>query len=151
MAASSARPNPTLAASITLVEVILLFAGIRLRRKAGGFKPSELRHGSEEQRRLFRGVGKALVWVMVGQGIVAAIAVGLCAALGRRDLIWPALALVISVHFAPLGRIVRVRVYYALAALGTAASLIALTVAMTSRRRSFGGASRAACEISRST
>jgi hypothetical protein len=51
---------------------------------------------------------------------------GICSALGRSDLIWPLIGLVISVHFLPLGWLFGVRVYYVLSATGTLISLIAI-------------------------
>jgi hypothetical protein len=50
----------------------------------------------------------------------------LCSWLERPDLLWPLIGLVVSLHFIPLGRLFRVRPYYATGVLGTVVSAVAI-------------------------
>jgi hypothetical protein len=45
----------------------LIWAGRRVRREAGGFKRSDLRLGSEEQRTANRRTGSRFRWVVMGE------------------------------------------------------------------------------------
>jgi hypothetical protein len=46
----------------------------------------------------------------------------------REDLIWPGIALVVSLHFVPLGLVLRMRPYLATAAFGSALAALALAL-----------------------
>ena len=103
----------------------LLWAAVRLRRKAG-FQSSELKDSdgrrTPETRRIFTG----LRWTIAGQTALIGLAVWACVRAGAEQMIWPAIALVVSLHLIPLARIFHVRVYYATAAAGSIVALVAL-------------------------
>ena len=106
----------------------LLWAAVRLRRKSG-FRASELRqsdgHRKPETRRIVTGIR----WTMAGQTALIGLAVWACVRAEAEQLIWPAIALVVSLHLVPLARIFHVRAYYATAAAGSITSLLVLVLA----------------------
>jgi hypothetical protein len=107
----------------------LIFAGaVRVRRKAMGFKRSDLKHADSEQRERTRKINRGFRWAIVGEILLIWLSIFLCYACQRPDLVWPGIALAVSLHFLPLARIFRVRPYYALAVSGSA---VALAVILT--------------------
>jgi hypothetical protein len=106
---------------------MLLWGAVRLRRRSG-FQRSDLRKVDPRQQaetcKILRGFG----WVVFAQTIVVSLLILLCVRARREDWIWPAIGLVVSLHFAPLGRILHVRLYYATALAGTSVSLLAFIV-----------------------
>ena len=125
LAAAHVRPGPIL--SLILVgQVAIIAGGFWLRRKAAGFRIAEIRDGDDHQRQLLRAIGRAFMRVAIFEALLATTAVGLCVAFGHRELMWPALGIAISLHFAPLGRIFHLRPYYMLAAAGSCAGIIAV-------------------------
>jgi hypothetical protein len=62
---------------------------------------------------------------LIEAGLVGT-AVFLCVHFERPDLIWPAVGVAVSLHFAPLGRLFHVPAYYVTAAAGTLVSVIVL-------------------------
>src|SRR5947208_1473047 len=125
LAASLITASPLLAL-ITVAQILILWGGLRLRRKAAGFQIAEARKGDDVQRKVLRQILVGFLWVAVAEGILVAAAVGLCVVLNRKDLMWPALGFAVSLHFAPLGYILRLRPYYTLAALGSLLSIVAV-------------------------
>jgi len=99
----------------------LIRAAIRLRRRSA-FQRSELRR--------LEGVAKAqrqhiLKWfaaITFGQTLLTSLLVWLCVRAGAEHLIWASIGVVVSLHFAPLGKLFHVRTYYATAIAGTIAS-----------------------------
>ena len=59
--------------------------------------------------------------------MLTALAVWLCVHAGAQTRIWPAIALVVSIHLIPLARVFHVREYYATAIAGSVVSILALT------------------------
>jgi hypothetical protein len=111
-------------ALIAIPALVILAAGIRMRRKAAGFSRRdlgrpELVDGARAIQRLFR-------WTSVAQFIGCALSGWLGTQFHREDLIWPAIALVVSLHFAPLGVVLRVRAYIATAVAGSLVAAMAL-------------------------
>jgi hypothetical protein len=102
----------------------LIWAGLRVRRKALGFKRSDLRAGSEEQRAANRRVSARFIWVALGEWTGIGVAAFATYHFGRGDLFPPAMSLVIALHFFPLASLFRLTVYRATASVG---SLICLT------------------------
>lgn len=96
-------------------------AALRLRRRSG-FQASDLRRGDPQTRSIIRG------FRLVGVIEVALVgaAVWLCLHFGRQDLIWPAIGVAVSLHFAPLARLLRVPAYYVTAVVGTLVSISTL-------------------------
>lgn len=104
-------------APVLLLSGLLIWRGIRLRRLAGGFSRASLRgapKGSPTRRIIL-----AFQAVTATQTLSIVLVGFFCSTLHRSDLIWPLIGLVVSVHFVPLGRLFRVRPYYALGVLGT--------------------------------
>ena len=60
------------------------------------------------------------------QTVLIILAGLLCQWLERPDLLWPLIGLVVSLHFIPLGRLFRVRPYYATGIAGTIVAAVAI-------------------------
>ena len=103
----------------------ILWAAIRLRRRSG-FKYSDLRQGDARQQAETRRMLHAWVWITMAQTVAAGVGVLCCVRTKRFDLIGPVIGLVVSLHFAPLGRVFHVRLYYVTALVGSVISLAAL-------------------------
>ena len=101
--------------------VVFTYFALRLRRESG-FRRASLNRRDPETRRMFTGI--RLVFLLEAALVLAAV--GLCVLSNRRDLIWPAIGLAVSRHFAPLGRLFRVPAYYVTAGLGTVVSTVAV-------------------------
>jgi hypothetical protein len=106
--------------------VAVVSGAVRLRRKAGGFRFSDLKQGGEAQRRETRRILVGFRWTTLGETLLVGSACGICNLLGRQDLIWPAVGAAVSLHFVPMGYLFRLRLYYATAALGCVVSLLAM-------------------------
>ena len=99
----------------------ILWAAALLRRRSG-FEPREVRRGDHRQRRITQRILRAFSWIIVAETVLIGAAVWWCIRLGAR-MIWPAIGLIVSIHFAPLARLFHVRAYYATAAAGAVISL----------------------------
>ena len=73
---------------------------------------------------------KAIVWSSIGEGLGILIAVNVLANLGREDLILPAIAAVVGLHFLPIAYAIPFRAFYVTAA----ALLIAATIGIVLRQ-----------------
>ena len=104
----------------------LLWAAVRLRRKSG-FRGSELRQGGGRRSPETQHILARLRWTMAGQTALIGFAVWVCVRADSEQLIWPAIALVVSLHLIPLAKIFHVRAYYATAAAGSIVSIITIT------------------------
>jgi len=104
----------------------LIWASVRLRRKSG-FRRSELRQGDRSRSLETQHILVGFLWTTAGQAVLIAFAIWVCVRAGREQLIWPAIALVVSLHLIPLARIFHVRAYYATAAAGSIVSIITVT------------------------
>jgi hypothetical protein len=110
---------------VIAVPVFLLVAGaMRVRRKAAGFSRRDLGRpefveGARAIRRVFR-------WTSIVQFAGSALCAWLGTRLHREDLIWPGIALVVSLHFAPLGLVFRMRPYLGAAIAGALVAAAAL-------------------------
>lgn len=124
---------PILLVSSVAVTVILVAAGLRLRRVAAGRPPSRWAGSTacKRIRRRFR-----LVGVVEGLGI--GIVVFVFVRLGRPELIPAAVALVVGLHFFPLASLFRVPLYHV-----TGAALCVVAVATPIVALPLGGASAA--------
>jgi len=115
-------------AILIAVGAIAVAAGsVWLRRKAGGFRFSHLKQGNEAQRLASRRILIGLRWTTLLETLLVGSAFGICKGIGRQDLVWPAVGVAVSLHFAPMGYLFRLPLYYITAALGCVVSLIALT------------------------
>jgi hypothetical protein len=97
---------------------------LRLRRSAGGFNWSEVR--TADKKSLTRKIMVGSRWVTAGQSVLVGVAVAVCWSVNRIDLLWPVIALIVSVHFVPLGWLYRVRPYYVIGLLGSIVALGAI-------------------------
>jgi hypothetical protein len=104
----------------------LIWAGLRVRRKARGFKRSDLRVGNQEQRIANRKVSLRFLWIAVGEWSGIGVAAFATYHFGRGDLFPPAMSLVIALHFFPLAALFRLKVYRATASIGTLICMVAL-------------------------
>lgn len=113
-----------IAAALVLVCVLGAFvlAARRLRARAQGFHPGA-KNLSEAWRAEGRRVRNHYLVVVVLEVLGIWLAVALCLYFKRPDLIVPCIAIVVSLHFAPLASLFQVRAYYFTAAAGTAAAL----------------------------
>ncbi len=68
--------------------------------------------------------GKAIMWSTIGEGIGIFIALNLCINFGHADLILPAIAIVVGIHFLPLAYAIPFRAFYALAAALIVAAIV---------------------------
>jgi hypothetical protein len=115
-------------AILIAVGAIAVAAGsVWLRRKAGGFRFSQLKQGDAAQRLATRRILVGLRWTTLLEMLLVGSAFGICNGIGRQDLVWPAVGAAVSLHFAPMGYLFRLPLYYVTAALGCVVSLIALT------------------------
>jgi hypothetical protein len=100
---------------------IFVYAGGVLRQRSH-FRASMLRMNDPPTRRIMSG----LRVIAVTETATVALAVLVCTLSGRVDLVWPAIGLVVSVHFVPLAWLVDVPAYYVTAAAGVVVSMVAL-------------------------
>jgi hypothetical protein len=117
---------------------VIVWLAIRLRRRVG-FKRSELKQGDERQRAESHRIMVGFVCIGVAQAILIALAVVLCFRLGHEELVGPSIALIVSLHFVPLGRIFHVRTYSLVGIVGTVISLLAFSPMFGSGRMMFLG------------
>jgi hypothetical protein len=100
----------------------ILWASIRLRRRSG-FNPKDTARAHRHTRAVTQRILRMFGWIVIAQAVLIALAVWFCVRTGAKDLIWPTIGLIVSLHFAPLARLFHVRVYYATALAGTLISL----------------------------
>ena len=101
----------------------IITAAVRLRRKSNGFKLSELTHADESLRRQTRKIVLGFRWVNGVQVVLIWVSMSLCYYLRHAELVWPFIALVVSLHFVPLAWLFRVKAYYMTGIAGAGVSL----------------------------
>jgi hypothetical protein len=104
----------------------IVWLGNRLRRRTG-FKRSELRQADDRQRAETHKMMVGFLYIGIAQAVLIALAVPLSIHLGHGDLVAPLIALIVSLHFIPLGRIFHVRPYYYVGIVGCVISLISFS------------------------
>jgi hypothetical protein len=104
----------------------LLWAGVRLRRRSG-FRASELRHGNALQQRETRCIRVGFAWTTLAQTLLIALGVWWCVQTDRREMIWPWIGLIVSLHLIPLARLFHVRAYCVSGLAGSVISLVSFT------------------------
>lgn len=102
----------------------------RLRRRSG-FQRSELRRFEGVARAQQRHIRRGMAWTTVGQTVAASVLVWICVRAQAEHLIWPSIGAVVSLHFAPLGRLFHVRPYYAVALAGSIVCALGFTIVGT--------------------
>lgn len=104
----------------------ILWAATRLRRKSHGFKPSELKHADESERREDHKMFVRFHLVNGGHIILILLSSALCYHFGHRDLVWPCMALIVGLHYFPFGWLFKVRAYHVTGIAGTTVALVAI-------------------------
>lgn len=109
--------------AIVAVFAALIWGGIAVRRMAP--------HASAAQkdaaaRARSKQIARKFLWAVAAEWLAIGIVALVMMHFQRPDLAWPAILFVVSAHFAPLGRLFRVRIYYFTAAMGCLATGIAL-------------------------
>ena len=94
---------------------VILWAAGRLRR-ASGFGLADLRAGHELQQAQTRRTIRALWLIVLGQAMLITLVVWWTMREGSVNRVFPLIGLIVSLHFFPLARLFRIRVYYFLAA-----------------------------------
>jgi hypothetical protein len=107
---------------------LLLMAGSRIRRKAGGFRLADLRKGTETQQRLGRRLSLFFRWIILAEWTMFGVVSFLCHPFHADELTAPLIGLVISLHFAPLARVFRLPAYYATAFFGAAFAIASIAL-----------------------
>jgi hypothetical protein len=102
---------------------LLIFAG-RLRRRSG-FRESELPSGDADQRNEMQRIRATFLWTTLGETLLIGMGVWWCVRANRRELMWPWMSLIVSLHFVPLARLFHVRMYYVTALAGIIISVVA--------------------------
>ena len=106
--------------------VAIFCAAIQLGRRAR-FNASDLDRLDSASAIAIRRIRNRFRWIGILQTAAAIAVVAFCVSVRRQDLISPLIAIVVSVHFAPLGHLFHVRAYYLTAIAGTVVSLMALS------------------------
>jgi hypothetical protein len=121
--ALSAIESPVAAGLFGALDAVLtgslIWAGIRVRRRAGGFRRTDLRKGDEQQRRNNRRMNARFRWIVLGEWTGIGLAAFATYHFGRGDLFPPAMSLVIALHFFALADLFHLRVYRATADVGS--------------------------------
>ena len=93
--------GPALAAPFAVFAIIAVAAGIILRMPGEGIKPSPK-------------VERVIMWSSIGEGIGLFLAANIVINLHRDDLLLPAMALVVGLHFLPIALAAAFRPFLAL-------------------------------------
>ncbi|MBI3578623.1 MAG: hypothetical protein HY089_04335 [Ignavibacteriales bacterium] len=101
---------------------VSIWEAIRLRRRSG-FQRSDLKPSDPDQRAENRRIVLGFVGVVVVQAILVALTVIWCLQFPGQDIMWSLIALIISLHFIPLGRVFKVRPYFFVGAIGSIVSI----------------------------
>jgi hypothetical protein len=113
-------------ATAASVSIALVAASQPMRRKAGGFSRADLKRLGPSERIETRAIMRQFVWVSLGEAVGFTIVLVACRALGRLELISSLIALVVGLHFIPLGFVFRVPTYVATGLLSSSVALVAL-------------------------
>ena len=97
--------------------------GAVLIRRRSGFKREDLKSSNSDLRTGNRKTVIAFLGVVVIQALLVGSAVIVCNHYDKPDLIWSFVALIVSMHFVPLGRIFGVSFYYWVGILGCIAAI----------------------------
>lgn len=107
--------------------VWLIRAASRLRRRSG-FQRAERRRleglAADQRQHILMWMR----WIVLGQTLLSSLLVWLYVRAQAEHLIWPWIGAVVSLHFAPLGKLFHVRTYYVTAIAGAIVSAAGLAV-----------------------
>lgn len=108
----------------------LIRAALRLRRRSG-FQRSEFGRLEGVVAAQKPRIVRWMRWTMLGQTVFGGLLVWICVRVQAEHLIWASLGAVVSLHFAPLGKLFHVRAYYGTAIAGTLVSAVGFAVSGT--------------------
>jgi hypothetical protein len=114
------------------VAMPLILSAIRIRRRAHGFKWSDLYQAGTEYASRGRRIRVRFLQIALTEWLLIAMAVLLGLHFHRIDLVWPGVSLIVSAHFAPLAHLFRLKPYYATALAGSLVSLAGLVIPSSS-------------------
>ena len=97
---------PVLAIGNLGAGVTLLVIGVRLRRRARGFRLAEALSGDPHTRQETRGLIRGLRQVVIAEAVAIALIGFLCYRTGRAP--WPWIGLALALHFLPLAHLFRI-------------------------------------------
>jgi hypothetical protein len=118
-------------APVAGVAVGLVWAGVRVRRKAAGFSIRDLKQGTAEERGSNRTLTVGFLWVIAAEWTGCGLAAFFTYHFGHGELFPPALSLVVGLHFFPLAALFRLPFYHMTAAFGSLVSLAGLLTPST--------------------
>jgi hypothetical protein len=107
---------------------------VAIRRRAA-FRRSDLRRSDPATRRILTGLRA----IGVLEALLVLGAVWSCNYFDRGDLLLPAIALAVSIHFAPVAHLMGVPLYYLTAAAGTLVSSAVMLLPLASSRPTWLG------------
>jgi len=112
-------------------------------------RPAILGGRDPQQRAVTQRILRAFGWIILVQTFLIGSAIFWCVGAGAKDMIFPSIGLIVSVHFAPLARLFHVRACYTTALAGAIISLSAFTgLTDIPRFAWFGGAMAAGMWLS---
>ncbi|MBN8191773.1 hypothetical protein JI667_06365 [Bacillus sp. NTK074B] len=100
--------SPWLFPAALAVGLALVISGFSLVSASKGFPKGTSSHSGIDGR-------KMRMWfniIFAGEGIAIGIAIAVCNAVGRTEMIPIVIAIIVGLHFLPLARLFRVRIYY---------------------------------------
>ncbi len=95
--------------------------------KRSGFKSSDFRNADEQQRTEAQLIRKKFGFTVAVQTSLIAFGVWWFVNTNAIDLIWPWIAIILSLHFIPLARLFHIRAYYVTGITGSVIALVAFT------------------------
>jgi hypothetical protein len=101
---------------------VCIWGAIRIRLRSG-FQRADLKPSDPDQRAENRKIVLGFIKVVVVQAVLVVLTVVWCLQSASQEVMWSLIALIISLHFIPLGRIFQVRPYYFVGAIGGVLSL----------------------------
>ncbi|MCC5801267.1 hypothetical protein [Rossellomorea vietnamensis] len=100
--------SPLVLTSALAIGMVLVIGGFSLISASKGFPQGTSTHSGNDGR-------KMRMWfniIFAGEGIAIGIAIAVCNAVGHTENIPIVIAIIVGLHFLPLARLFRVRIYY---------------------------------------
>jgi len=104
----------------------LLWGAFLLRRRSG-FQRVDLKSSTPEEQSVNRKTIVGFASVVLFQSVLVGSTVVSCLQFNVQALMWPLVALIVSLHFLPLGKLFAVRPYYYTGVIGSLVSLSSLS------------------------
>jgi hypothetical protein len=113
---------------IPIVAAVLAYGAVRVRREATGFRLRELKTAADTEQARARRIQIGFRWLSLLEGGLVGLSFFLCSHFHREDLMWPGMALAVSLHFLALGYLLHMRPYYATAVSGSLVAVVSLVI-----------------------